>query len=46
MDRINEVLDEYNVFLGNLDQLDEEVALHIMDELRAEFMDLTNNRRK
>ena len=46
MDRINEVLDEYNEFLGNLDQLDEEVALHIEDELRAEFMDLTNNRRK
>lgn len=43
LNRIDEILDEYNEHKLNLEQLDDEVALHIEDELKAEFMDLAND---
>ena len=43
LQRIDEILDEYNEHVLNLnilppeDQLDDEVALHLEDELKSEF---------
>ena len=44
LERINNILDEYNDYVLNLsilppeDQLDEEVALHLVQELKGEFI--------
>lgn len=49
IERIDKILDEYNEYVLNLnilppeDQLDDEAALHLRDELRGEFMQICDD---